>query len=242
MRLELQNISKRFGQKPVLTAVDLELKDNQVMSILGKSGSGKTSLLKIIAGLEDADTGNIFLNETSIISQKPNTRHIVYLFQEALLFPHLNVFDNIAFGLQAQQLKAAEIDKRVKAILKEIDLSAHSSKFPQQLSGGEKQRVAFARAIIVQPQVLLLDEPFGALDVDTRETMQKLFLKLMKAYGIAALFVTHDLKEALLIGDQIAKIDKGYLKTYTSQSEFIQDAQSGVKEEIDFWMQIQQSK
>lgn len=242
MRLELKNISKRFEQKSVLTAVELQLQDNQVMSILGKSGSGKTSLLKIIAGLEEADTGNIFLNGTSIISQKPNARHIVYLFQEALLFPHLNVFDNIAFGLQAQKLKAAEIDKRVKAILKEIDLSAHSAKFPQQLSGGEKQRVAFARAIIVQPEVLLLDEPFGALDVDTRETMQKLFLKLMKAYGIAALFVTHDLKEALMIGDQIAKIEEGRLKTYTSQSEFIQDAESGVKEEIDFWMKIQESK
>lgn len=242
MRLELKNISKQFEQKPVLTAVDLQLQDNQVMSVLGKSGSGKTSLLKIIAGLEEADTGNILLNDTSIISQKPNERHIVYLFQEALLFPHLNVFDNVAFGLQAQKLKATEIEKRVKAILKEIDLSSHSSKFPQQLSGGEKQRVAFARAIIVQPQVLLLDEPFGALDVDTRETMQKLFLNLMRSYGIAALFVTHDLKEALIIGDQIAKIEQGHLKTYTSQSEFIQDEQSGVKEEIDFWMQIRQSK
>lgn len=239
MRLELKNISKNFQQKSVISAVDLQLKEDQVISILGKSGSGKTSLLKIIAGLEKPDSGDIFLNQNSILNQKVNQRQIVYLFQEALLFPHLNVFDNIAFGLQAQKVEATEIKRRVKAILKEIALSDHSSKFPHQLSGGEKQRVAFARAIIIEPQVLLLDEPFGALDVETRENMQKLFLKLIKQYGISALFVTHDLKEALMIGDQIAKIDHGHLRTYQNKKDFIQDEKSGVKEEIDFWTTIQ---
>ncbi|MGO1751724.1 MAG: ABC transporter ATP-binding protein [Psychroflexus sp.] len=239
MRLELKNIAKSFQHKSVLSSVNLQLNENQVISILGKSGSGKTSLLKIIAGLEKPDSGDVLLNRKSILNQQINQRQIVYLFQEALLFPHLNVFDNIAFGLLAQKVDTTEIEHRVKAILKEIALSDHSSKLPHQLSGGEKQRVAFARAIIIKPQALLLDEPFGALDVETRENMQKLFLKLIKQYGISALFVTHDLKEALMIGDQIAKIEKGYLKTYTSKKDFIQDESSGVKEEIDFWTTIQ---
>ncbi|PJB13165.1 MAG: sulfate ABC transporter ATP-binding protein [Flavobacteriales bacterium CG_4_9_14_3_um_filter_40_17] len=236
--LHIQNLSKSFGRERVLTDVSLHLSQNKVLSLLGSSGSGKTTLLKIIAGLEQQSSGEIFLNLTEISKQPPQNRNIVYLYQEALLFPHLNVLENIAFGLRLKKQNNLEIIDKVSQMLRYLDLEKHANKMPNQLSGGQKQRVSFGRAMVVEPKLLLLDEPFGALDSSTRKKMQTLFKNLAEQLKISALFVTHDLKEAIIMGDDISKIQKGKLIQYESKQVFFEDENSGVKSEIDFWKGI----
>ncbi len=236
--LHIKNLSKSFGNEPVLTDVNLHLQQNKVLSLLGSSGSGKTTLLKIIAGLEHQSSGEIFLNETEISRQPPQNRNIVYLYQEALLFPHLNVFENIAFGLRIRKQHNSEINDKVAQMLRYLDLKKHADKMPDQLSGGQKQRVSFGRAMVVEPKLLLLDEPFGALDSNTRQKMQLLFKDLAAEFKLSALFVTHDLKEAIIMGDSIGKIQKGKLLQYNSKQAFFDDETSGVKNEVDFWKGI----
>lgn len=236
--LHIKNLSKSFGNESVLADVNLHLQQNKVLSLLGSSGSGKTTLLKIIAGLEHQSSGEIFLNETEISRQPPQNRNIVYLYQEALLFPHLNVFENIAFGLRTRKQNNSEINDKVAQMLRYLDLKKHADKMPDQLSGGQKQRVSFGRAMVVEPKLLLLDEPFGALDSNTRQKMQLLFKDLAAEFKLSALFVTHDLKEAIIMGDGIGKIQKGKLLQYESKQAFFDDETSGVKNEVDFWKGI----
>lgn len=239
--LELKNLTKNYGEERVLQDVNLRLVRGSVLSLLGASGSGKTTLLKIIAGLETADSGQIFSNDEEISAQKPQRRNMVYLYQEALLFPHLTVYENVAFGLRIRKNDASVIEQKVRQMLSITEMEEHAHKMPTQLSGGQKQRVAFARAVVIEPKLLLLDEPFGALDAQTRQLMQELFLSLTKTLALSALFVTHDLKEAILMGDQIGKIDKGNLKLYPDKVAFFEDASSGVQEEIDFWKEIRKT-
>lgn len=233
MFLELDGIEKAFGGTPVLRGVSGGVEEGQTLSVLGRSGCGKTTLLKIIAGLEDADAGAIRLRGDDLAGQKPQARGTVYLYQEPLLFPHLNVTENVAFGLR---LRGAEnVAERVEKMLADLGLAAHARKAPHQLSGGQKQRVAFGRAAIVSPALLLLDEPFANLDVAIRADMQRLFQRLAARYEITALFVTHNLKEALLMGDRLAHMREGRLKTYATREAFIEDPAAGVQDEIAFW-------
>lgn len=236
--LQVKNISKKFGTEIILSDVNLTLEKGKTLSLLGTSGSGKTTLLKIIAGLEHQDDGTLFLNEMEISQAKPQERQCVYLYQESLLFPHLNVFENIAFGLRIRKEKEEIIQQKVDAILEMIDLKNHSNKMTNQLSGGQKQRVSFARAIVIEPTVLLLDEPFGALDSATRKQMQILFKDLATKMNVSSIFVTHDLKEAIIMGDSIGKIEKGRLIQYQDKTAFFNDENSGVQNEIDFWKQL----
>jgi putrescine transport system ATP-binding protein len=236
--LQVKNISKKFGTEIILSDVNLTLEKGKTLSLLGTSGSGKTTLLKIIAGLEHQDDGTLFLNEMEISQAKPQERQCVYLYQESLLFPHLNVFENIAFGLRIRKEKEEIIQQKVDAILEMIDLKNHSNKMTNQLSGGQKQRVSFARAIVIEPTVLLLDEPFGALDSATRKQMQILFKDLVTKMNVSSIFVTHDLKEAIIMGDSIGKIEKGRLIQYQDKTAFFNDENSGVQNEIDFWKQL----
>ena len=235
MFLKIDNLEKAFGPETVVDGLSCELEAQQTLSILGRSGCGKTTLLKIIAGLESSDTGSIFLEGQDITTAVPQSRGIVYLYQEPLLFPHLNVWDNLAFGLRLRKVAADTIKKQADEMLENIGLSNHADKMPHQLSGGQRQRVAFGRAIIVNPKLLLLDEPFASLDVEIRASMQQLFKALASQFSITSIFVTHDLKEALLMGDQIAYMQKGTLKTYPSKETFIQDPDVGVLDEIAFW-------
>ena len=168
-------------------------------------------------------------------NQKPNKRNIVYLFQEALLFPHLNVFENIAFGLRIRKESSENIRIKVYQILQQLGIESEASKLPDQISGGQKQRVAFGRAIIINPPLLLLDEPFSNLDVETRASMQNLYKRMAASYNITALFVTHDLKESLIMGDRIAYMENGNLSMYEDRKAFIRDAKTGVHGEINFW-------
>ena len=236
--LDIQGIYKKFGKDSILTDVNLHLKKNTVLSLLGSSGSGKTTLLKIIAGLETQDKGEILLYGKNINRQKPQQRNIVYLYQEALLFPHLDAFENVAFGLRLKKLKESVIKEKVDLMLKNLGMTNHASKMPSQLSGGQRQRISFGRAMVIEPELLLLDEPFGALDSSTRGKMQELFKSLAHAMQISALFVTHDLKEAIVMGDQIGKIKKGELLQYETKKDFFNDEHSEVHKEIDFWTNI----
>ncbi|MEQ8704769.1 MAG: ABC transporter ATP-binding protein [Phaeodactylibacter sp.] len=240
--LEIKQISKQFRGEAVLRDLSFTLQQHEMLSILGRSGSGKTTLLKVLAGLEAADSGTVLL-EGKDLSQKPaNQRGIVYLYQEALLFPHLNVFENIAFGLRLRKVPEMEVRRKVGHLLERLQLPEQSTKMPEQLSGGQRQRVAFGRALVIEPQVLLLDEPFGALDTETRRSMQQLLKRVAKDLGLTAIFVTHDLKEAMLMGDRLGMMDGGQLKIYGNRAEFIADEQTGALEEARFWTDLQSIK
>ncbi len=235
MFLRIKNVSKFYKEEEVIENLSFNLEVHKTLSILGQSGCGKTTMLKIIGGLENADQGEILLNGQDIANLSPEKRGIVYLYQEDLLFPHLNVFENIAFGLRIKKFPKEEIEKKVKEIIQCIELDAQTYKMPHQLSGGQRQRVSFGRAIITNPRLLLLDEPFGSLDSNTRKRMQVLFKKVSSEFKITSLFVTHDLKEAILMGDEIAYMQNGKLKVYDNKDAFIQDPETGVGEEIGFW-------
>lgn len=235
MFLEINHIQKIYKDKLVIQDVSFGLEAHQTLSILGKSGCGKSTLLKIIAGIEEQDHGDVFLNEKNISNIKSNERNIVYLFQEPLLFPNLNVFENIAFGLRIRKLASADVDQKVEQMLESLELKEHAKKMPHQISGGQKQRVAFGRALIINPPLILLDEPFSSLDVETRANMQQLYKTIASKFKITALFVTHDLKEALLMGDRISYMDKGLLEIFDSKKDFIEADKTGVKSEINFW-------
>lgn len=235
MFLKVANISKTYSNKEVLRDISFGIEAHQTISILGKSGCGKSTLLKIIAGIEKEDSGSIWLNNENITSEKPAGRNIVYLFQEPLLFPHLNVFENIAFGLRIRKESQQEIKQKVLAMIQSLQLEDQLYKMPHQLSGGQKQRVAFGRALIINPPLILLDEPFSSLDVEVRGDMQDLFKKIAKQFQLTALFVTHDLKEALIMGNIMSYMQDGILKVYNSKEEFINDGKTGVQNEIGFW-------
>lgn len=235
MFLEVNHIQKKYKDKQVIQDVSFGLQAHQTLSVLGKSGCGKSTLLKIIAGIEDQDNGEVILNGKNISKIKSNERNIVYLFQEPLLFPNLNVFENIAFGLRIRKMASADVEQKVAQMLESLELQDHAKKMPHQISGGQKQRVAFGRALIINPPLILLDEPFSSLDVETRATMQQLYKTIAKKFNITALFVTHDLKEALLMGDKISYMDKGLLEIFNSKKDFIEADKTGVKSEIDFW-------
>jgi len=235
MFLEVHNIIKSFNNEHVVKDLNFALDAHKTLSILGKSGCGKTTMLKIIAGLIKPDSGSISLKSKTITNARPEKRNIVYLYQEDLLFPHLNAFENIAFGLRLKKTRDPQIKEKVNHMIDSLELNGQASKMPTQLSGGQRQRVSFGRAIITNPSLLLLDEPFGSLDAGTRQRMQSLFKKLTKEFDITSLFVTHDLKEAVLMGDEIGFMRAGRLQVYKEKQDFINDPETGVQEEIEYW-------
>lgn len=236
--LKAQHISKAFGTEQVLGNLSIKVDEHETLSILGRSGCGKTTLLKILAGLEPADQGKVLVHGRDIQTLAPQNRDIIYLYQEALLFPHLTVFENIAFGLRLRKTPEDEITRRVQHMVEKLELNGMADKMPYQLSGGQKQRVSLGRALIANPSVLLLDEPFGNLDADTRSSMQTFFKQIAKEFQMTAIFVTHNIKEAILMGDRIATLSAGELSVYRSTEAFIEDSKNGVQEEINFWKSL----
>lgn len=236
--IEVKNVSKSYGGEHVLQDVQLKHPRHQTLSILGESGSGKSTLLKIIAGLVSGYDGQILLDGIAVDHLKPRDRGAVYLYQEPLLFPHLTVEDNIAFGLEIKGESLDTIERETERMIGQLKLNGQSQKYPHQLSGGQKQRVAFGRAFIIHPKILLLDEPFASLDPGTRQEMQVLFKEIAEKEKITSLFVTHDLKEALMTGDRFGMMINGKLKVYENREEFIADSGTGVKEEIEFWKNL----
>ena len=211
-KLELQNIQKKFSNKNVLDGLNLQVKKGERISILGPSGCGKSTTLSIIAGLIDDFEGKVILDGEDITSKAANKRNIVIVNQENLLFPHMNVYENIAFGLRVRKKSKDEIDKKVKDLLSDIGLEGYEKKKVSMISGGEKQRVALARALAVEPEVLLLDEAYSSLDTNLRERMRELTIGLQKKHNTTMILVTHDKEEAIIFSDRIAIMLNGKLE------------------------------
>ena len=210
--IELKNLIKTYGENTVLNNLSLNIKKNEFLTLLGPSGCGKTTTLKIIAGFENADEGVVLFGDNNITSLPPYKRKLNTVFQKYALFPHMNIYENIAFGLKIKKLPKAEIDKKVKNMLKLVALEGFEKRSVESLSGGQQQRVAIARALVNEPEVLLLDEPLGALDLKLRKEMQIELKKIQQRLGITFIFVTHDQEEALSMSDTIVVMNKGVIQ------------------------------
>lgn len=217
--LEVRNLRKSFGNHLVVDIERLDIRKGEIISILGPSGCGKTTFLRLLAGFEHADEGHIFLENQDISSLAPNKRRINTVFQNYALFPHLTVYDNIAFGLHIAKLPSGEIHKRVEEMLKLIQMKEMSHKYPHQISGGQKQRVAIARALVLKPDILLLDEPLAALDLKLRQRMLLELDLIHDEVGISFVFITHDQSEAMSISDRIAIMNNGRIEQLASPLE-----------------------
>lgn len=207
--IELKGIVKRFDDETILKSLDLSIKDGEFVTLLGPSGCGKTTTLRIIAGFETPDEGEVLFAGKNINKVPPNKRNINTVFQRYALFPHLNVKDNIAFGLKLRKMPQSEIDRKVEEMLELVNLKGFGSRSTASLSGGQQQRVAIARAIVNEPKVLLLDEPLGALDLKLRKEMQIELKKLHERLDMTFLYVTHDQEEALTMSDTVVVMNHG---------------------------------
>ena len=217
--IEIQGVSKVYGDNTVLDNLSLNIRKNEFLTLLGPSGCGKTTTLKIIAGFETADSGKVIFNGSDISNIPPYKRQLNTVFQKYALFPHMNIYENIAFGLKIKKLPKDEIDKKVREMLKMVSLEGFEKRSVDSLSGGQQQRVAIARALVNEPKVLLLDEPLGALDLKLRKEMQLELKKIQKRLGITFIFVTHDQEEALTMSDTIVVMNKGKIQQMGSPED-----------------------
>lgn len=219
MSINIQQVSKRFGEFQALDNINLEIKDGSLVALLGPSGSGKSTLLRAIAGLETPDTGSIWINGQDTTYLDVKERNIGFVFQHYALFKHLTVRQNIAFGLEIRKTPAKLIKERTEELLDLIQLQGLGNRYPNQLSGGQRQRVALARALAVRPQVLLLDEPFGALDAKVRKELRAWLRRLHDEVHVTSVFVTHDQEEAMEVADQIVVMNQGKIEQVGTSTE-----------------------
>ena len=217
--LSIRDVAKGFGNRAVLRGITLDVASGEFLTILGESGSGKTTLLRLIAGFERADSGEIWMADERIDSLAPYHRHVNTVFQSYALFPHLSVYENIAYGLRVQGATKIEIPARVEQALAMVKMSDFAQSQPSRLSGGQQQRVALARALVNRPKVLLLDEPLSALDANLRRQMQIELKSLQREVGITFIFVTHDQEEAMALSDRIALLRAGNLEQVAEPRE-----------------------
>ena len=224
--IEIKNISKSFGDKCILDDVSINVKKGEFVTILGPSGCGKTTLLRLLAGFGMADKGEIRINGEDITNVPPHLRPVNTVFQRYALFPHLDVYENIAFGLKLQKVPADEIDKIVLRVLKMVSMTDYEDRDVESLSGGQQQRVAIARAIANQPKVLLLDEPLAALDLKMRKDMQIELKEMHKKLGITFVYVTHDQEEALTLSDTIIVMNEGKIQQIGTPTDIYNEPQN----------------
>ena len=217
--VRIADVDKSFDGERVVKKLNLDVERGEFLTMLGPSGCGKTTTLRMIAGFEVPTSGQIFLESEDVDDKKPNERNVNTVFQNYALFPHMNVFDNIAFGLVEKKVKKDEIRRRVEEMIRLVQLDGMEKRMPSQMSGGQKQRVAIARALVNRPKVLLLDEPLGALDLKLRKQMQGELKALQRQLGITFIYVTHDQEEALTMSDRIAVMNRGRLEQVGTPEE-----------------------
>lgn len=221
--LTLNALSKRFGDKEIISDFNLDIHHGEFLTLLGPSGCGKTTVLRLIAGLETTEQGQIILDGQDITTMTPEQRPVNTVFQSYALFPHMTVFDNVAFGLRMQKIPLNQIKPRVDAVLRMVQLDEFAQRRPHQLSGGQQQRVAIARAVVNKPKVLLLDEPLSALDYKLRKQMQNELKALQRKLGITFVFVTHDQEEALTLSDRIVVMRDGRIEQEGTPREIYEE-------------------
>ena len=212
--LNLRNIVKCYEEKKILKGIDLDVNRGEFLTLIGPSGCGKTTTLRIVGGFESPDSGEVIFEGKEISNVPPNDRSINTVFQNYALFPHLNVYDNVAFGLRIKKVKEDVIKKKVDDALELVDLPKYASRDISRLSGGQRQRVAIARALVNEPEIILFDEPLGALDLKLRKRMQLELKNIQQEVGITFIYVTHDQEEALSMSDKIAVMNKGNIEQF----------------------------
>jgi sulfate transport system ATP-binding protein len=223
MTISIRSVEKQFARYPALRGVSLEVQPGELLALLGPSGSGKTTLLRIIAGLEFPEAGQVAFDDKDVTFASAAARQVGFVFQQYALFRHMTVAKNIAFGLDVRKAQdrpaRAEINRRVEELLGLVELRGLGARYPAQLSGGQRQRVALARALAVSPKVLLLDEPFGALDATVRKSLRKELRRIHNATGVTTIFVTHDQEEALDLADRVAILNQGSIEQVGTAQE-----------------------
>lgn len=218
-RVRFENVNKFFGETPAVRDLSFEIREGEFFSILGPSGCGKTTTLRMLAGFEQPDSGRIFFDAEEVTSLPPEQRNTGMVFQSYALFPHLSVFENVAFGLRARKRPQPEINERVAAALALVDMGELQKRLVTQLSGGQQQRVALARALAVQPKILLLDEPLSNLDAQLRRSTRSELKNLQRRLGITTIYVTHDQEEALALSDRMLVLQKGVMQQIGTPEE-----------------------
>lgn len=211
-KVVLKNIKKAYDKKVIINGVDLDIEDKEFLVLVGASGCGKSTILRMIAGLEEISDGELYIGDKKVNNVHPKDRDIAFVFQSYALYPHMTVYENIAFGLKMRKFKKDEIDKKVKEAAKILDLEELLDRRPKQLSGGQRQRVALGRAIVRNPKVFLMDEPLSNLDAKLRVQMRAEIKKLHEKLQTTFIYVTHDQTEALTMGDRIVVLDKGVIQ------------------------------
>ncbi len=224
--LSIAGLKKSFMGQQVLNDFNLKVRKGEFITLLGPSGCGKTTLLRIISGFETADSGTIHLDEQDLLCQAAEHRKVNTVFQSYALFPHLNVFNNVAFGLKLKKIKGPELERQVDEVLEKVQMNRFSQRYPHQLSGGQQQRVAMARAIVNKPKVLLLDEPLSALDSRLRREMQIELKRLQRELGITFIFVTHDQEEALSMSDRVVVMQEGQIAQVGTPRQVYEEPES----------------
>ncbi len=222
MSISVKNVTKTFGSFVALDNVSLEVPGGELLALLGPSGSGKTTLLRIISGLEVGDRGSILYKDEDVTGTSVRERNVGFVFQHYALFRHMTVFDNIGFGLRVRKRSKAEIRDRVLELLRLVQLEGYEHSMPSQLSGGQRQRVALARALAAEPKVLLLDEPFGALDAKVRQELRTWLRRLHDEIHVTSVFVTHDQEEAFEVADRVVIMSKGKIEQVGSPAEIFE--------------------
>ena len=221
--VELQNVSKSINHQIILNNLSLSVKEGEFLTLLGPSGCGKTTLLRLISGFEEPTSGKIFIDGKDVSGLPPHKRHVHTVFQSYALFPHMSVFQNVAFGLKCQKVPSKQIKVQVEEVLKMVKLEAYVDRKPSQLSGGQQQRIAIARAAVNRPRVLLLDEPLSSLDYRLRKNMQIELKQLQRRLGITFIFVTHDQEEALSMSDRIVVLHEGNIEQMGTPREVYEE-------------------